>query len=118
MGELQKKFEEGQLVLIWLEGSERRKYAHYEEELSADRLLPKWSLPFRVDHVYSPILASVKDLFTRRRRRVHITKARFIGTPQTDLQDEAWKEAMEAATKTMSDQRDKESNTPRVLGRS
>jgi len=89
-GRVPSEFVLGQLILIRASDYDRTKYAHYSGD-HKHKLIPKWSLPNRVIHVYpNGRKALARDLLIRTERLVHIQDVRFIQPPKSSLQREEW----------------------------
>jgi hypothetical protein len=88
-------FEVGQLVLCRVTPSEQCKAAYYHHE-SKHKLLPKWSLPCRVVHVFpGGTKAVVRNLVVGTIKQIHIQDARFIQPPKGVFQEAEWAEALQ-----------------------
>jgi len=60
------------------------------------KLVPKWSMPFRVTHVFSGGQRAIcRSLLSSKEREVHISQVRFIGEPRTDTQRKVWQDVLE-----------------------
>jgi len=93
------RFEVGQLVLVEALPTEAR--AHWS---SSYKMVPKWSLPARVERVLSQGKAAVvRDLLTSKCREVHLQHIRFILPPEIPLQRQEWSRALKAEAMTMFD---------------
>lgn len=73
------------------------------------KLVPKWSLPYRVIHVYpGGKKALICSLLTGRQRDVHIQDSRVIMAPVTTMQRQDWKEHAEVECSMFDDQKRRE----------
>ncbi len=90
-GRVDVQFEEGQLVLVRLLPAEATRY-----KSSSYKVIPQWSLPFRVVRVYpGGKRAIVRSLLNSKTRDVHLQNVRFIGVPLSDSQRDEWKDVVE-----------------------
>jgi len=99
------EFELGQLVLVRATDYDKLRMAHAINEHS-HKLIPKWSLPHRVIHVYpGNKKAMVRNLLTQDQKLVHIQNVRFLQPPQSHVQREEWDLIITKAIETMFDPR-------------
>jgi len=92
-----------QLVLVRASAYDKLKYAHATGQ-HQHKLLPKWSLPYRVIVVYSGAhRALVRSLITDEQRVVHIQNVRFLEPPKSHVQRKEWNLILQKALETMFD---------------
>lgn len=95
------KFHEFDLVLLRLFPQEVSQLAAVKEK-SSYKILPKWSLPYRVIRVKSQGKAAiVRGCLTGKKfqvtlKEVHLQNARIINRPVHGLQQQSWEKIMDA----------------------
>lgn len=96
-----KEFQLYQLVLVRLTLRDRWQYAHIQGE-TKQKLIPKWSLPYRVWKVLSQgKSAIVRSLLSADQQVVHLQDVRFLEAPQLEAQREEWTEVINRTCESM-----------------
>lgn len=99
---IQIDLKENQLVLIRSTTRERQMAATFQGQ--ASKLVPRWSLPYRVLHVYpGGQRALVRNLLTKYTRDAHITDIRLIEKPLDEYQRTLWEKEVEDTVNSMFD---------------
>lgn len=90
-------YEEGELVLIRASQYDQLRHAHQTGD-HAHKLIPKWSLPFRIVTLYAQRkVAYVRSLLTLEGRKVSLANVRKIQRPQLDTQYQEWSSEIETS---------------------
>jgi hypothetical protein len=99
--------EENQLILIRSSPKERQWAATTHGQ--ASKLVPRWSLPYRVLHVYpGGQRALVRNLITRHTRDAHITDIRLIEKPADEAQRTLWEQELQEKMTSMFEFKERE----------
>lgn len=99
------EFEEGQLVLVRATEWDRSQHA-FTSHSPVHKLIPKWTLPYRVTKVYHGAKkALVRSLITGTARLVHIQDVRFISPPTSVRQQVEWQQLLQNQLSTVFDEK-------------
>ena len=100
LGRFSMDIQENQLVLLKATPKERHSAAtRYSQAI---KLVPRWSLPYRVLRVYpGGQRLLVRNLITKYTRDAHITDVRLIERPKDNFQRNLWEKEVEELSNTM-----------------